>query len=351
MQEGNVICESLGAVQSVILNRPGAINSLDRDMIRQATGCMRSCTGDEECRLVVLRGAGERGFCAGGDIKTVAGIVHAGDYDTALDFFRTEYELDLMVHRSPLPVVVVADGITMGGGLGLAAGADLVLATERTHMAMPETRIGFFPDVGASGWLHEKCPPGYPEFLGLTGYDVLGRESVRLGLAHVLVPSSRLPAALLAIEGLDLSAAPGRDEVVAAVRAVIAPFADAPPGREESMDAWVRENFHDARDVPSLLQGLRQCSGEAALCGRVFDSISGRSPTALALTLALLRTNWGKPMEQVFATELAAVKFIIRHHDFYEGVRARLIDKDNMPRWDPARIEEVDLGAIQRAIG
>ena len=346
-----VICTNRGAVRSLVLNRPEVLNSLDRDMIRLAAGCLRSCGGDDRCRLVVLRGAGGRGFCAGGDIKSLAGSVRSGDFNAAMEFFRTEYELDLMVHRSPRPVVAIADGITMGGGLGLAAGADIVIATERTHMAMPETRIGFFPDVGASGWLHEKCPPGYPEFLGLTGYDVWGRESVRLGLAHVLIPSVRLPAAIVAVEGLDLPDARDRGEVLDAVRRAIAPFADAPPGREDAMDAWVRENFHGAADVPSLLLGLSQCAGETALCNRVFESMSGRSPTALALTLALLRANRGKPLEEVFAAELAAAEFIIHHHDYGEGVRARLIDRDNAPRWDPDRIEDADISLLKLPAG
>jgi enoyl-CoA hydratase len=348
---GGVICKSSGAVISVILNRPETINSLDREMIRLAGACLHSCRDDPGCRLVMLRGAGERGFCAGGDIKSLAGAIHAGEFDRAMAFFREEYELDLAVHRFPRPVIAVADGITMGGGLGLAAGADIVLATERTHMAMPETRIGFFPDVGASGWLHEKCPPGYPEFLGLTGYEIRGRESVRLGLTDIIIPSVRLPKAIEAIEDINLDMARGYDDILEAVRETIAPFAVTPPGKEEAMDEWVRLNFHGKEDVTKLLHDLSQCAGEAALCGSVFDRISERSPTALALTLALIHVNRGRPLKEVFAAELAAAAFIIRHHDYYEGIRARLIDRDNAPRWDPGRVEDVDLSSLELPAG
>ena len=119
--------------------------------------------------------------------------MQAGEAWRADQFFQEEYALDLAIHEFPKPVVVLADGVTMGGGLGLAAGADLVIATERTRIALPETRIGFFPDVGATGWLFTKCPPGYPEFLALTGYEIQGAECLRLGLATDFTQSSRLP--------------------------------------------------------------------------------------------------------------------------------------------------------------
>ena len=132
--------------------------------------------------------------------------VRESPIEKALEFLVDEYALDLIIHRFPKPVVVIADGITMGGGLGLSAGADIVLATERTSTAMPETRIGFFPDVGATGWMFDKCPPGYPEYLGLTGYEMIGAEAVRVGLATHLMPSERLPELIDHLEkyGADL---------------------------------------------------------------------------------------------------------------------------------------------------
>ena len=177
----------------LVLNRPRVLNTLNREMIRLLTLGLEEALAAADVRLVVICGAGDRGFCAGGDLKELTRAVQTGAVHLADQFFREEYDLDLMIHQCPKPVVVLAHGITMGGGLGLAAGADFVVATEATRMAMPETRIGFFPDVGGTGWLFTKCPPGYPEYLALTGYELLGAECVRLGLATHLVDSARLP--------------------------------------------------------------------------------------------------------------------------------------------------------------
>ena len=178
---------------ALVLNRPRVLNTLNREMIRLLGRGLEEALAAADVRLVVISGAGDRGFCAGGDLKELTQAVQTGAVHLADQFFREEYALDLMIHQCPKPVVVLAHGITMGGGLGLAAGADLVVATEATRMAMPETRIGFFPDVGGTGWLFTKCPPGYPEYLALTGYELLGAECVRLGLATHLADSARLP--------------------------------------------------------------------------------------------------------------------------------------------------------------
>jgi enoyl-CoA hydratase/carnithine racemase len=137
---------------------------------------MAEAQQDETCRLVLFWGTGERGFCAGGDLKRLAHDLLRLNMADVYQFFAEEYALDLKIYQFVKPVLVIADCITMGGGLGIAAGADWVIATERTRMAMPETRIGFFPDVGATGWLFKKCPSGYPEYLALTSHEVVGME-------------------------------------------------------------------------------------------------------------------------------------------------------------------------------
>ena len=190
--EPPVLVERHPGLMGLVLNRPRVLNTLNREMIRLLTLGLEAALVASDVKLVVISGAGERGFCAGGDLKELTRAVQAGEVHLADQFFQEEYALDLMLHQCPKPVVVLAPGITMGGGLGLAAGADLVVATETTRMAMPETRIGFFPDVGGTGWLFTKCPPGYPEYLALTGYELEGAECVRLGLATHLVDSSAI---------------------------------------------------------------------------------------------------------------------------------------------------------------
>jgi enoyl-CoA hydratase/carnithine racemase len=336
-----VLITKNGPVQTIVLNHSAALNSLSSVMIALIRKAVEQAAEDENVGMLLFYGAGERGFCAGGDIKALARDVRDGRVDKALHFLSEEYALDLSLHRFPKPVVILADGITMGGGLGLAAGADIVVATERTRMAMPETRIGFFPDVGATGWLFEKCPPGYPEYLGLTGYEVEGQESVRLGLATCLVHSGDLPGLIERLKNLPAGLPGDKPEALGQITAVIEPFIikDIPPKPE--MDDWVRTNLAGKGSIPDLLEDLRQCSLCSDLCQGIFQRLSERSPTALVVTLKLLRHNQGRPIEEVFEMDLKASRLLLNHPDYLEGVRARLIDKDDRPRWQPDRLEDV----------
>jgi enoyl-CoA hydratase/carnithine racemase len=336
-----VLITKNGLVQTIVLNRPGVLNSLSSEMIALIRKTVERAAEDETVGLLLFYGAGERGFCAGGDIKAMARDVREGRLNKALHFLAEEYALDLALHRFPKSVVILADGITMGGGLGLAAGADLVVATERTRMALPETRIGFFPDVGATGWLFEKCPPGYPEYLGLTGYEVQGPECVRLGLATRLVLSGDLPGLIERLKNLPAGLPRDKAEALGKITAAIEPLIieDIPPKPE--MDDWVRATLAGKDSIPDLLEDLRQCSLFSDLCQGIFQRLSERSPTALTVTLQLLRHNQGRPLEEVFEMDLKASRFLLNHPDYLEGVRARLIDKDDRPQWRPDRLEDV----------
>jgi enoyl-CoA hydratase len=158
----------------ITLNRPGVINALTTEMIRLIRQALEEALVEDRFRFILIQGAGSRGFSAGGDVKRLEKAVRENDFGRAEQFFEEEYALDLLIHRYPKPIIVIADGITMGRGLGLSSGADIVVATEYSAMAMPETGIGFFPDVGATGWMFHKCPKGYPEYLGLTGTEMKG---------------------------------------------------------------------------------------------------------------------------------------------------------------------------------
>lgn len=349
-QESHVRVRPLKALWHIELNRPQALNSLSIDMVRQLALILDAAHHDPHVRCLLITGSGSKAFCAGGDIKWVALQVRSGNRAEAEAFFREEYALDLALHRFSKPVVVVAHGVTMGGGLGLTAGADIVLATETTHMAMPETRIGFFPDVGSTGWLYAKCPAGYPEYLALTGDDVLGFHAVRLGLATHGVESHRLKSVLGALEDAAPALSPDRiiardqlfELMASLTRSEVIP-------QDAAMDAWVRTYFDGVSSVPELLENLSQCQMQSRLCEGVFRRLSERSPTAVTLTLALLRVQRGRPLEEVFAMDERVARWIIEHHDFWEGVRARLIEKDNRPRWNPSRFEEVlSFGPLDR---
>jgi enoyl-CoA hydratase len=342
--EPSILVERHPGLMGLVLNRPQVLNTLNREMIRLLTQGLEEALVASDVNLVLISGAGERGFCAGGDLKELTRAVQAGEVHLADQFFREEYALDLMIHQCPKPVVVLAQGITMGGGLGLAAGADLAVATETTRMAMPETRIGFFPDVGGTGWLFTKCPRGYPEYLALTGYELEGAECVRLGLATHLVESGRLPELREALKRCAGELPGDKPGAVARLEQELAPFNRPDIPLNPDLDAWVAERFAGKRSLQELMAALNQCSLESTFCEDVRRRLGERSPTALAVTLQLLRANEGRPIQEVFHREALAAHFIITHPDYLEGIRARIIDKDDQPRWQPASIEALGAG-------
>ena len=330
-----------GSVLTIELNRPHPLNSLNLEMVRKIRNALEEARTADECGCVLLLGAGDRAFCAGGDVKALGQWVSEGRFSAAERFFKEEYALDLCIHHYPKPVVVVADGITMGGGLGLAAGADLIIATERTRMAMPETNIGFFPDVGATGWLFSRCPPGYPEYIGLTGYDMRGAETVRCGLSTHLIDSASVGSILYALRTQPRPLPENRTRSALAIRSVFDRQCKKDIPVRPDLDAWVRENFDDKASLQEIFHALKNQRSKPDRCRDTLKRLTQRSPTSLVITFALFKLNRGRPLATVFETELRAARLMIRHHDYLEGVRARVIDKDNQPRWRPGTVEDV----------
>jgi len=345
-----VLLDRGSAMWRITLNRPGVINSLSPEMVQRLIRILESARTDPGCGFLLLDGAGDRGFCAGGDIRYMADRVRREEKGEVLHFLSQEYRMDAMVRDFPKPVVVLAEGVTMGGGLGIAAGADIVAATESTRMAMPESRIGFFPDVGATGWLHRKCPPGYPELLGLTGYELVGRECVRLGLATHCLPASRLGELISGLESMEIPTSdPDGETLKLRIRGRVEALA-MDPGEDRDMDAWVRDYFADLKSLADLWRSLSQCSGATELCSHVFRELRERSPTALVLTLNLLRRNKHQEMREVLRTDLRAAEFMLSHPDFLEGVRARILDKDHRPGWLESSLDGADLAGLDLEI-
>jgi enoyl-CoA hydratase len=338
-----VILHRTESMISIILNRPDTLNSLNIKMIDVIAGYLQSAIADQKCKIILFYGSGTKGFCAGGDVRELTQNVRKNAYTEVNLFFKKEYALDLMIHNSPKPIVVIADGITMGGGLGIAAGAGIVIATEKTKMAMPETKIGFFPDVGATGWLFSKCPRGYPEYLGLTGYDMFGVECVRLGLATHFMNSKNISELIETLEKFDVPEKLNKDVLKQEIIGKISKFIDFNIPTNKDMDEWVAKYFAGKADLKDILASLKHCGIQQDLCDGVFTSIAERSPTALVLTLKLLRHNEGRQLPEVFAAELKAAGFLTKHHDYIEGVRAKLLDRDDNPRWRPDKIAQVDL--------
>lgn len=349
-REPEVIVTRHPSMMEIILNRPRVINALTTEMILRVRQALDEAIQEDQYQFVLFLGTGNRGFCAGGDLKRLAKAVKEKSFSVADEFFREEYGLDLFIHRFPKPVIVIADGITMGGGLGISAGANIVVAAERTLMAMPETRIGFFPDVGATGWMFTKCPRGYPEYLGLVGYEMEGAECVRLGLANSLTRGERLPRLRKALQSFQGKLTDDQTVAIEHLKSYLASFFQKDMPINPEMDEWVATHFAGKTSLPEIMNSLSRCSQEDRLCQDVYHRLSERSPTALVLTLALLRHNEGRPLEEVFAAETRAARFMIRHSDYLEGIRARILDKDDLPHWQPSTIEEVALPEVKLLI-
>ena len=335
-----VLIRRTKAALHLILNRPEAINSLTFEMLLVIADEIAKAGSDKAVKLVIFSGSGAKGFCAGGDIKIMAQAVTESGIESAMLFLKVENDLDLSIHCFHKPVVIFAHGVTMGGGLGLSAGADIVVGNDTTRMAMPETRIGFFPDVGSTSWLFRKCGRGYPEFLGLTGYELQGSECVRIGLADCLIPSTHFDKAFDALIEHSPELPSDRKAAAAALTEILSPFMQPDIPAKKDMDRWIETYFADKTSVLDLLKDLKACSDQNDLCEGVFARLSERSPLAVATTLKCLRSDEHKDLAEVYESDLSVARFLMTQHDFREGVRARLIDKDDRPHWDPESFEQ-----------
>ncbi|SCB31181.1 enoyl-CoA hydratase/isomerase family protein [Rhizobium hainanense] len=334
-----VIIERRGSAGIIRLNRPKALNSLTLPMVRVIAPALEEFAADPAIASVIVMGEGERGFCAGGDIRLLHRSGKEGT-EEAETFWREEFLLNHAISRYPKPYVVLMDGITMGGGVGLSAHGSHRVVTERTRLAMPETGIGYFPDVGAT-WLLPRAPGEAGTWMGLTGQTVEAADVIHAGFADHCVASSTLPALIDAIAGLPANIF--AVEVHALIRTMAA---DAGESRLATNREVVDRAF-SAETVEQILKALADEPGEFA--AEAAGVIASRSPTSLKLTLRLLRAGRASAnLAECLNRELGACKGILYNHDFYEGVRAAVIDKDRNPKWSPASLSEVTAADIDR---
>ncbi|HEV7437114.1 MAG TPA: enoyl-CoA hydratase/isomerase family protein [Pseudorhizobium sp.] len=327
-----VILERRGSAAVIRLNRPKALNSLNLEMVRTMRMALDAFAEDPAVSVVVLTGAGERGLCAGGDIRVLYEMGRAGDAETT-QFWREEFPLNYLIAHYTKPFVALMDGITMGGGVGLSSHGRHRVVTERTRLAMPETGIGYFPDVGAS-WLLPRAPGEIGTWMGLTGLEVSAADAIFAGLADVFVPVEQLPELVRALEGL----APDSDEE--AVEAVLSWFATAPGESELQKHRVLIDRCFTHDSVEQIIAALK--SEDDDFARRALETILKRSPTSLKLTLRLLRDGRNSSgLVECLEREFGAGTEILRHHDFYEGVRAAIIDKDRNPKWSPPTLDKV----------
>jgi len=340
-----VIAEVQGRIGCITLNRPKALNALSLPMIRELTDALQRWREDPQVLAVAVRGTGKEGpfgaFCAGGDIRFFHQAAHAGDAALG-DFFTEEYALNHLIHTYSKPYIAFMDGIVMGGGMGISQGASVRMVTERTKMAMPETNIGLFPDVGG-GYFLSRCPGKLGEYLGLTGLMLSGPQAVAAKLADIALPSSMLEAIWTKLVSSPFENSEAVERWVLAQPGSLPPEKLAP---QPQIDA-----IFGLPSVQAMLDALDAASDEWSQ--HTAKTLRARSPLMLHVVLEQIRRARGMGLADDLRMERDMV-----HHCFHlravsesetvEGIRALAVDKDHSPQWKPARVEAVDATEVAR---
>jgi enoyl-CoA hydratase len=317
-----------GRAGRIRLHRPKAFNALTLAMLQTIHAAVESLSADPDVHFLLID-APERGFCAGGDVRSIREGAMAGDRDAARVFFSTEYALNQAIAECRKPFVTLVGGVCMGGGIGISVHGSHRIATERAMFAMPETAIGLFPDVGTS-FLLPRLPGWLGMYMGLTGARMVGADAVHAGLATHFVQSKDLPA---------LTAALVQDGV-----AVIAALAEPLPAFSLAAARPLIDAAFSAPSVPQIVARLEQ--DPTSFAQETLRVLRQNSPSAVHWTFALLRAGAHRDLRQALAAELALAQRVAYLPEFAEGVRAVLVDKDRAPNWQPARLEDVDPAAI-----
>jgi len=327
--EPSVLTEVVHGIGRLVLNRPRVLNVLDPEMIAAIDTALSAWRDDPTVRLVTIEGAGGRAFCAGGNVRLIRDNVLRGDAAASEAFFAAEYRVNRMIAEYPRPYVALIDGLSMGGGLGLSIHGSHRVVTEHAVMAMPETAIALFPDIGASFFL-SRLPGRLGLYLALTGARVSPGDAICAGLATHYVPRASLEA---------LKAALARDGIAA-----LAAHAHPAPESLLARDRAAIDRCFAADDVLEILRALE--AEDTDWARRTRETLRQMSPTSLCVTAELLRRGATMTLPECLAMELRLTRGVIRHPDFAEGVRAQVIDKTRDPRWRPPRVEDVSREAV-----
>jgi enoyl-CoA hydratase/carnithine racemase len=331
----------------IVLDRPKALNSLSLEMVRAITAALLSWRDDTRVRTVVIRSTSEKAFCAGGDIRFfhgAGGRTPQGGSALLEDFFTEEYALNHLIHHYPKPYVALMDGIVMGGGMGIAQGGPgnhVRIVTERTRMAMPEVNIGLFPDVGGSYFL-SRAPGQIGTYLGVTGEVIDAAGALYAGLADAYLPSSQLSALLENIISID------RDDIHQATLDFAAPFQNEvdPAGSALAAQRHAIDTHFACDTVPAIAASLAMEASPFAEKTRSLMNM--RSPLMMCVTLAQLRRGATMSVADCLRMERTMVRRSFEQGEVLEGIRSVVIDKDNMPKWSPAKLQDVTPEMVAR---
>jgi enoyl-CoA hydratase len=317
-----VTVEKMGRAGVIGLDRPNALNALNLEMIEAIASALDAFEADPVVELIILRSNGEKAFCAGGDMHRIRALSLTGHYDEAEHFFHTEYDLNLRIASFPKPYISLIDGICMGGGLGLSIHGNYRIASERAVFAMPETAIGFLPDVGGSYFL-SRMPYYSGYWMGLTGARVNGLDTTPLGLATHFADSQSIQALFE-----DLCDQQGSIETLLRVHCSTVHYQSSILYLEMMTQAFSHATLY------SIDQGLSKMRQAVARTAQ--ESMRSASPRSLQETISLLQYGRSSSLKTCLEREFEAAQRAIRHPDFAEGVRAVLVDKDHSPNWQSA---------------
>jgi enoyl-CoA hydratase len=337
LQDGDVVVRAYGALRRITLNRPQALNAITLDMVVTMTALLRAWADDPAVGAVLLDGAGGRAFAAGGDIRALYDAAKAGDKKLPEKFWATEYHLDVLIARYPKPVIALMDGVVMGGGVGLSAHASHRIVTERSSVAMPEVAIGYFPDVGAC-FVLARAPGFVGTYLALTGARAAAADAIYCGLADLHIPAARLdeiPAALATARGMH------------DVKARLDKFSMPPAaGRLAAARFWIDRRY-GADTVEEIFDRLTHSLDDEARAA--LETMRKMSPTSLKITLRNIRSALSfEEVEQSFAQDYRVSLACVAGHDFIEGIRAAIVDKDRTPVWRPDTLDGVTPDIVER---
>lgn len=333
--EAEVLFTINGQAGIITLNRPKALNSLNLEMIRSIMTQLQAWEKDDQVSCVIVEGAGGKAFCAGGDIRSVylARLEGKRDYKDAI--FREEYELNYYISKYPKPYISLIDGICMGGGLGISVHGSHRVVTEKTVMAMPETGIGFFPDVGASYFLN-KCPGQIGMFMAITGEKINGADAIYSKLATHYVPSEKINE----LRGQLVKATSSKQ-----ASSIVETFKVTPPSSElVALQSLIDEIFV-GNTVQEILEKLYAVKHPKAY--EWVRNLAKKSPLSMAIAFTLLKRTQGKSLKKCLPIEFRLSQRFVENYDFFEGVRALLVDKDNEPKWQPNHLSKVTTTQVR----
>jgi enoyl-CoA hydratase len=320
-----------GSLAHITLNRPKALNALTHAMIRSIAAALTGWATDDTVQTVLLTGSGDRALCAGGDIVSIYRDART-DPDENARFWANEYTLNAQIKRYPKPFVALMDRIVLGGGVGLSGHASHRVVTERTRLGMPETTIGFVPDVGGT-YLYSRAPGELGTHLALTAATMTGADAIALGLADSFVNSARLDSLVESLKRMPAAAA------------IALQASPAPPAPLLAQRAWI-DQCYAGNEMAVIVDRLQRSSVEAAR--EAADAILGKSPTALRVTLeSLRRARDLDTLEDVLEQEYRVSLRMVAGHDVVEGIRAQVIDKDRNPAWQPSTLDAVSDADVQ----